>query len=103
MYREATAMKAMHPESRSIAMNNNSEPNLVAMRNAVGAINERLSAGKYKNDEGKTVKLTDADRMNLEKAKLAQFQKYADYWGANTDYSLFRYDPEAYRNRKVNF
>ena len=103
MYREATAMKAMHPDSRSIAMNNNSEPNLVAMRNAVGAINERLSAGKYKNDEGKTVKLTDADRMNLEEAKLAQFQKYADHWGTDTDYSLFRYDPIAYRNRKVNF
>ena len=103
IYREMTQMKGMHRESSDISLDNITEPNLVAMKNAISAINERLSAGKYKDGAGNTIKLTDVDRMNYQKVIIAELQKYADYWGVTRDYALWRYDPKKYRDRKVEF
>ena len=103
IYREITQMKGMNRESTDISLDNVIEPNLVAMKNAIGAANERLTAGKYKDGEGNTIKLTDIDRMNLQKVIIDELQKYADYWGVTRDYARWRLDPKKYRDKKVEF
>jgi hypothetical protein len=101
IYAELTGMKEMHPASRGIA--SEFDPVLVSMRSAISEIDSRLTTGKYKDATGKTVKVSDVDRMNLRKVREQQLRKYADHWGVTLDYADWRRDPAAYRKRKVNF
>ena len=101
IYAELTGMKEMNPASRGIA--SEFDPVLVSMRNAISEIDSRLTTGKYKDATGKTVKVSDVDRMNLRKVREEQLRKYADHWGVTLDYADWRYNPKAYRDRKVNF
>ena len=91
IYAELTGMKEMHPASRGIA--SEFDPVLVSMRNAISEIDKRLADRDT----------SDVDRMNLGKVRDQQLRKYADHWGTTLDYADWRRDPEAYRNRKVNF
>jgi hypothetical protein len=101
IYAELTGMKEMHPNSRGIA--SEFDPVLVSMRSAISEIDSRLTTGKYKDATGKTVNVSDVDRMNLRKVREQQLRKYADHWGVTLDYADWRHNPKAYRKRKVNF
>ena len=63
------------------------------MRNAISEIDKRLTDRKT----------SDVDKMNLRKVREEQLRKYADHWGVTLDYADWRYNPKAYRDRKVNF